>query len=42
MAKKNATTTQLYLLQVLEKTMSVRPLTASEKSTLQRLRREIG
>ena len=42
MAQKNATATQLYLLQVLERTMEKRPLTASEKSTLQKLRREIG
>ena len=42
MAKKQATVMQLHLLQVLERTMEKRPLTASEKSTLQRLRREIG
>jgi hypothetical protein len=41
MAQK-ATAMQLHLLQVLEKTMEKRPLTSAERSTLQKLRREIG
>lgn len=39
---KKATAMQLHLLQVLEMTMEKRPLTSSEKNTLQRLRQEIG